>query len=75
MEGRIKALSHAHMLLSESRWEGADLRRLVTEELDPYRISDAVSIDGPEPFLIHVERKRSRSRYTSSPLTRQNTAL
>jgi PAS domain S-box-containing protein len=51
VEGRIKALSHAHMLLSESRWEGADLRRLVTEELDPYRISDAVSIDGPETIL------------------------
>lgn len=51
VEGRIKALSHAHILLSESRWEGADLRRLVTEELDPYRISDAVSIDGPDTFL------------------------
>jgi len=51
VEGRIKALSHAHMLLSESRWEGADLRRLVTEELDPYRVSDAVSIDGPDTIL------------------------
>ena len=51
VEGRIKALSHAHMLLSESRWEGADLDRLVTEELDPYRISDAVSMEGPETIL------------------------
>jgi PAS domain S-box-containing protein len=51
VEGRIKALSHAHMLLSESRWEGADLGRLVTEELDPYGISDAVSMDGPETIL------------------------
>jgi PAS domain S-box-containing protein len=51
VEGRIKALSHAHMLLSESRWEGADLGRLVTEELDPYRVSDAVSVEGPETIL------------------------
>ena len=37
VEGRINALSRAHMLLSECRWEGADLRRLVDEELEPYR--------------------------------------
>ena len=35
VEGRINALSRAHMLLSECRWEGADLRRLVDEELEP----------------------------------------
>lgn len=51
VEGRIKALSHAHMLLSESRWEGADLGRLVTEELDPYRIRDVVSMGGPQAIL------------------------
>ena len=51
VEGRIKALSHAHMLLSESRWAGADLGRLVREELDPYRGGDAVSTEGPETVL------------------------
>lgn len=51
VEGRIKALSHAHMLLSESRWQGADLGRLVTEELEPYRIGDAVSMGGPPTIL------------------------
>jgi PAS domain S-box-containing protein len=53
VEGRIKALSHAHMLLSESRWEGADLARLIAEELDPYRIGnpDVVSVEGPETIL------------------------
>jgi PAS domain S-box-containing protein len=51
VEGRIKALSHAHMLLSESRWEGADLSRLVTEELEPYRMGDVVSISGPDTTL------------------------
>src|SRR5262249_37846084 len=29
VEGRINALSRAHMLLSECRWQGAELRRLV----------------------------------------------
>ena len=51
VEGRIKALSHAHMLLSESRWEGADLGRLVREELDPYRVGNAASTEGPETIL------------------------
>ena len=53
VEGRIKALSHAHMLLSESRWEGADLGRLIAEELDPYRIgnSDVVNVEGPQTIL------------------------
>src|SRR5439155_19722891 len=32
VEGRITALSRAHVLLSESRWEGADLNKLVEEE-------------------------------------------
>ena len=41
VEGRINALSRAHMLLSECRWEGADLRRLVDEELEPYRNGDS----------------------------------
>ena len=36
MEGRIGALATAHGLLANSRWEGADLQRLVMEELAPY---------------------------------------
>jgi PAS domain S-box-containing protein len=36
MEGRIGALAHAHNLLAQSRWTGADLRRLICEELKPY---------------------------------------
>jgi PAS domain S-box-containing protein len=35
--GRIMALARAHTLLSESRWHGADLSTLVSEELAPYR--------------------------------------
>ena len=53
VEGRIRALSRAHMLLSESRWEGADLKRLFVEELDPYRAGDRVTLssDGPAVLL------------------------
>ncbi len=47
IEGRIKALARAHTLLSDSRWEGADLATLVGEELDPYRSGDKVTIVGP----------------------------
>ncbi len=36
VEGRITALSRAHVLLSESRWQGANLSRLLDEELAPY---------------------------------------
>ena len=35
LDGRIGALSTAHRLLAGSRWEGADLNRLVEEEFAP----------------------------------------
>jgi len=53
VEGRIRALSRAHELLSHSRWEGANLGRLVEEELEPYRTGDAdrIVILGP-PIVL-----------------------
>jgi two-component sensor histidine kinase len=51
IEGRIKALARAHTLLSDSRWEGADLATLGGEELDPFRSGDKVAIDGPDISL------------------------
>jgi PAS domain S-box-containing protein len=53
VEGRIRALSTAHVLLSESRWEGADLSGLVEEELAPYRTGDGekIIVAGPAVFL------------------------
>jgi PAS domain S-box-containing protein len=55
VNGRIKALSIAHTLLSETRWQGADLRGLVEEELAPYRSarSNSVSTAGPDILLDH----------------------
>jgi two-component sensor histidine kinase/DNA-binding response OmpR family regulator len=53
VEGRITALSRAHVLLSQSRWQGANLSRILDEELAPYRRSDVEKIvtRGPEVFL------------------------
>ncbi|HEY7296580.1 MAG TPA: HWE histidine kinase domain-containing protein [Xanthobacteraceae bacterium] len=36
VEGRIQALANSHNLLVQSRWQGADLESLVTQELSPY---------------------------------------
>jgi two-component sensor histidine kinase/DNA-binding response OmpR family regulator len=55
VEGRIGALSRAHTLLSESRWQGADLIKLVDEELSPYRTStDKIVASGPHVSLRPV---------------------
>jgi two-component sensor histidine kinase/DNA-binding response OmpR family regulator len=51
IEGRIKALSRAHTLLSDSRWDGADLGTLVGEELAPYRAGDRIKFGGPDISL------------------------
>jgi PAS domain S-box-containing protein len=51
IEGRIKALSRAHTLLSDSRWNGADLGTLVAEEMAPYRAGDRIHCDGPDISL------------------------
>src|SRR5712692_5512016 len=53
VEGRIGALSRAHTLLAQSRWQGADLGRLVEEELAPYRAGDdgRIAASGPEVSL------------------------
>jgi two-component sensor histidine kinase len=47
--GRVSALARAHSLLAESRWHGADLKRLVDEELAPFRKDGGprVGSDGP----------------------------
>jgi PAS domain S-box-containing protein len=56
VEGRIRALAQAHNLISQSRWQGADLRTLVDEELNPYRSSDGDKIiaEGPAVSLRPV---------------------
>lgn len=53
VEGRIQSLGRAHSMLAASRWEGADLQRVLREELAPYGGSDPakVSLSGP-PLLL-----------------------
>jgi PAS domain S-box-containing protein len=49
VEGRIRALSRAHTILSLSRWQGADMRGLVEEELAPYRTGESVKVEATGP--------------------------
>jgi PAS domain S-box-containing protein len=60
IEGRIHALAQAHTLLSESRWQGADLSRIVGEELAPYRAGGGprVSVSGP-PVILSPEKAQN----------------
>jgi PAS domain S-box-containing protein len=53
VDGRIGALSNAHRLLAGSRWEGADLGKLVDEEFAPYRTEgeERVTVGGPAVLL------------------------
>src|SRR6266851_1803754 len=51
VDGRIGALSRAHTLLAQSRWQGANLARLVDEELAPYRMGDAHKIAAAGPDI------------------------
>ena len=51
VEGRIRALSRAHTILSLSRWQGADLHGLIEEELAPYRTNDGTRITASGPHV------------------------
>lgn len=53
ISGRVNALARAHQLLAQARWEGADLRRLVEEELLAFSLGDEarVAIHGPSVAL------------------------
>jgi PAS domain S-box-containing protein len=53
IEGRIQALASVHRLFVESRWTGADLHSVASQELLPYRQDGEtrVRIDGPNLLL------------------------
>jgi PAS domain S-box-containing protein len=54
IEGRIQALANVHTLFVESRWNGAELSKIVTRELAPYTLNDVsrARINGPELMLV-----------------------
>jgi PAS domain S-box-containing protein len=53
IEGRIQALANVHTLFVQSRWTGADLRTLITQELSPYCQDgeERVGLEGPNLLL------------------------
>ena len=46
VEGRIGALARVHTILSLSSWQGAEITRLVDEELAPYQMNDQIAFGG-----------------------------
>ena len=63
VEGRVQALARAHSLLSESRWQGANISDIVEEELAPYRAPhfDRVRISGTSLSLDPSTRPGARA--------------
>jgi two-component sensor histidine kinase len=53
IEGRIRAFANVHSLFVETRWLGAELTAIATQELAPYSDKDKtrVRIDGPQVLL------------------------
>jgi PAS domain S-box-containing protein len=51
IEGRLRALANVHSLFVETRWIGAELSTIATQELAPYSADNRVRIDGPSVLL------------------------
>lgn len=52
VEGRINALARVHTILSLSSWQGAELSKLIDEELAPYSLGGQIRLTGPEVQLL-----------------------
>ena len=52
VEGRINALARVHTILSLSSWQGAELSKLIEEELAPYSLGGQIKLAGPEVQLL-----------------------
>src|ERR1700688_3326035 len=48
VEGRISALARVHTILSLSSWQGAEIGKLVDEELAPYSTGDQIAFGGSD---------------------------
>jgi len=51
VEGRITALARVHTVLSLSSWQGAEVGKLIEEELAPYSTGDQIALRGVEVQL------------------------
>ena len=56
VEGRINALARVHTVLSLSSWQGAEIGKLIDEELAPYSTGDQIALYGPEVQLAARDR-------------------
>ncbi|MGB7122190.1 MAG: HWE histidine kinase domain-containing protein, partial [Bradyrhizobium sp.] len=52
VEGRIGALARVHTILSLSSWQGAEITKLVDEELAPYLMNDQIIFSGSDVQLL-----------------------
>jgi PAS domain S-box-containing protein len=52
VRGRVSALSRAHSLLAQNRWEGGELTAIITDETRPYHGADQFLIEGPPIILM-----------------------
>jgi two-component sensor histidine kinase/DNA-binding response OmpR family regulator len=52
VEGRVRAFAATHKLLSATRWEGANLREIVEEEMAPYQDSDEQRVETSGPIVV-----------------------
>jgi PAS domain S-box-containing protein len=52
VEGRISALARVHTILSLSSWQGAEIGKLVDEELAPYATGEQIACGGSS---IHLQ--------------------
>jgi two-component sensor histidine kinase len=50
VQGRIAALARGHKLLADNRWEGADLREILIDELAPF--GGRIRFEGPPVRLL-----------------------
>ncbi|MEG8053842.1 HWE histidine kinase domain-containing protein [Sphingomonas aerolata] len=74
LDRRIRSMSRAHSLLTQSRWEGVSLDVLIQQELDAYRAEHAnVTISGPDVMLLPKQHWHCRWRSMSLPPTPANT--
>jgi PAS domain S-box-containing protein len=51
VEGRINALARVHTILSLSSWQGAEINRLIEEELAPYSLGGQIRLSGSQVQL------------------------
>jgi PAS domain S-box-containing protein len=59
VDGRIQAMARAHSLLADAKWSGADLQRLLSDELAAYA-DERVDLTGP-PISLRPEATQAVS--------------